>query len=91
MLTMQECCEAVVASCPNSFARAYAAAYLDGTVAARVAKYQALGLNLTMATAVPAQASQILCNTQRWRGPQALETRAALKAIIKSAMRSERI
>ena len=65
-----ECCHAIVAHCPDQYAKAYAKAGID-LVESR--QFDAL----------PTQVLYILSNLSYWRGEQARDIRATLKHIAK--------
>lgn len=59
----RQACKAVIAHCPNRWAKAYAHA----------------GLRLDNQEAIKVQALYLLCNIQHWRGAVAKKVRATLK------------
>lgn len=76
-MTFDQCCGVVDAKCPDGYAKAYANAWLDGTVLERAREY-----GISAEEAARRQAGYIFSNIQDWRGVEARTVRAALIRIM---------
>jgi hypothetical protein len=75
-MTMSECCDMVLRECPDGYAKAYARAWLDGSVSKRAVQY-----GVSERVAMQTQARYILNGITRWRGANAMAVRESLKRI----------